>query len=105
MKARVLHPDLAPLERGVLHLRRKGLRNRVAKDAKTDWRIDITRCFAPIFEIGERVTLCRILFLHLIRIGRTMSRLVRPGFHSAPSCEINRSNRFTTRSLPITSSM
>src|SRR5436309_4413408 len=105
MKARVLPADLAPLERSVLHLRRKGMRDWVAKDAKTDWRIDITRCFAPIFEIGERVALCRMLFLHLIRIGRTTSRLVRPGFHSAPSCEINRSNRFSTRSLSITSSM
>ena len=71
MEPRVLHPDLAPLERSVLHLRRKGMRDWVAKDAKTDWRIDIARCFAPIFEIGERVALCRVLFLHLIRIGRT----------------------------------
>src|SRR5437763_7709788 len=105
MKARVLHADVTLLERSVLDLRRKGVRNRVTKDAKTDWGIDITRCFAPIFEIGERVTLCRMPFLHLIRIGRTTSRLVRPGFHSAPSCEINRSNRFSTRSLSITSSM
>src|SRR5437867_5648748 len=71
MEARVLHADLALLERSVLHLRRKRLRDWVAKDAKTDWRIDIARCFPPIFEIGERVALCRMLFLHLIRIGRT----------------------------------
>src|SRR5436309_8762724 len=105
MEPRVLHPDLALTQGRVLHLRRKGMRDRVTKDAKTDWRIDIARSFAPIFEIGERVTLCRMLFLHLMRIGRTTSRLVRPGFHSAPSCEINRSNRFSTRSLSITSSM
>src|SRR6266436_9000625 len=80
MKARILPADLAPLERSVLHLRRKRMRYWVAKDAKTDWRIDITRCFAPIFEIGERVTLCRMPFLHLIRIRRTMSRLVLPEF-------------------------
>jgi len=80
MEPRVLHPDLAPLERSVLHLRRKGMRDRVTKDAKTDWRIDIARCFAPIFEIGERITLCRMLFLHLMRIGRTTSRLVLPEF-------------------------
>src|SRR5205823_12796446 len=80
MEARVLHADLALLERSVLHLRRKGMRDWVAKDAKTDWRIDIARCFPPIFEIGERITLCRMLFLHLMCIGRTTSRLVLPEF-------------------------
>src|SRR5438034_6704488 len=71
MEPRVLHPDLALTQGRVLHLRRKGMRDWITKDAKTDWRIDITRSFAPIFEIGERVALCRVLFLHLIRIGRT----------------------------------
>ena len=65
MKARILPADLAPIERSVLHLRRKGMGNWVAKDAKTDWRIDITRRFPPIFEISERVTLGRsFLFFH-----------------------------------------
>jgi len=74
MEARELPADLAPLERSVLHLRREGMRDWVAKDAKTDWRIDIARGFSPIFEIGERITLCRMIFLHLIRIRRTTSR-------------------------------
>ena len=65
MKARVLHVDVALLEGGVLDLRREGMRDRVTKDAKADWRIDITRRFSPIFEVSERVTLCRsFLFLH-----------------------------------------
>src|SRR5439155_23607789 len=80
MEPRVLHPDLALTQGRVLHLRRKGMRDWITKDAKTDWRIDIARSFAPIFEIGECVTLCRMLFLHLIRIRRTMSCLVLPEF-------------------------
>src|SRR5207253_6601472 len=65
MKSRILHADLALLERSVLHLRREGMRDRVTKDAKTDWRIDITRRSSPIFEVSERVTLdCSFLFFH-----------------------------------------
>src|SRR5437899_12230586 len=80
MEPRVLHPDLAPLERSVLHLRRKGMRDRVTKDSKTDWRIDIARCFAAILEIGERITLCRMISIHVMRIERTKSRMVLPEF-------------------------
>src|SRR5436190_17257976 len=65
MKARVLHVDLAMLQRGVLHLRRERMRDRIAKHTKPDWRIEITRRFSPIFEISKRVTLSRsFLFFH-----------------------------------------
>src|SRR5438105_2931452 len=65
MKASILHADIILLEGSVLHLRREGVRDRVTKDAKTDWRIDITRRFTPIFEISERVTLGHsFLFFH-----------------------------------------
>src|SRR5438045_9052600 len=65
MKASILHADIILLEGSVLHLRREGMRDRVTKNAKTDWRIDITRRFPPIFEISERVTLGRgVLFFH-----------------------------------------
>jgi hypothetical protein len=82
MEARVLPADLAPLERSVLHLRREGMRDWVAKDAKTDWRIDVAHCFPPIFEIGKRIPSCRMIFLHLIRIGRTTSRPTRVSFRA-----------------------
>ena len=65
MKSRILDADVTLLERSVLHLRREGMRDRVAKDAKTDWRIEIARRFLPIFEVSERVTLgCSFLFFH-----------------------------------------
>src|SRR6266567_2753426 len=64
-RPRALHVDAALREGGVLDLRREAMRDRVTKDAKADWRIDITRRFSPIFEVSERVTLCRsFLFLH-----------------------------------------
>src|SRR5437588_273926 len=67
MKARVLHVDLAMFERGVLHLRRERMRDRMAKHAETDWRINIARRFWPILESGECVPLRHLLFLHLER--------------------------------------
>ena len=59
LKARVLHVDLAMLERGVLHLRRERMRDRIAEDAETNRRIDIARCLRPILKIGERVNVFR----------------------------------------------
>src|SRR6266700_6217276 len=42
------------------------MRDRVAENAKPDRRIDIARRFAPIFQIGERVTVGGLLLFHLI---------------------------------------
>src|SRR5207302_10322823 len=67
MKARVLHVDLAMFERGVLHLRRERMRDRIAKHAETKWRINIAHRFRPILEIGECVPLRHLLSLHLER--------------------------------------
>src|SRR5260370_42377078 len=67
MKARVLHFDLAAAERGILHLRRERMRDRIAEYPETDWRIEIARRFPPILEIDECVALRHLLFLHLER--------------------------------------
>src|SRR5262249_44083369 len=65
-KPRVLRVDLERAQRGVLHLRRKRVRHRVAEHAKANWRINFARDLCPIFEIGERVTFDS---LHLLRVG------------------------------------
>ena len=63
MESRVLDRDLALAQGRVLHLGREGMRDWIAKNPKADRRIDIARGPAPIFQIGERITLsCGPLF-------------------------------------------
>src|SRR5438046_2183675 len=100
MKASILHADSVLREGSVVHLRREGMRDRVTKDAKTDWRIDITRRFPPIFEISKRVTLGHsFLFFHSAEEchcsdacskNRMRQRAPPSPLHSAANCEIIR---------------
>ena len=45
------------------------MRNRIPKDPKPDWRIDIARRFPPILEIGQGITFGCALFFHVIPSG------------------------------------
>ena len=62
MKPGVLHVDLAGAQRRVLHLRRKRLRHRVAKNTQANRRINIARDFRPFLEIGECVAISSFFF-------------------------------------------
>ena len=50
------------------------MRNRVAENAEPHRRLDCERRFAPIVEIGERVTFCSPLLFHGKKRGRVGSR-------------------------------
>jgi len=65
------------LQRGALHLRREGMRDRIAEHPETDWRIDIARRFMPILEIGECIPLRHLLFLHCCGVEDTTASLIR----------------------------
>ncbi len=65
VKTRVLRFNAAGVQRGVLHLRRERMRDRIAKKPKANRRMDVARDVAPMFEIGECVTLGSLLiFFH-----------------------------------------
>ena len=69
LERRILHVELIVLERGILDLRRKRMRHRIAQNAETNRRFDALRDLAPPLQIPEGINFAGalLLFCHVER--------------------------------------
>jgi hypothetical protein len=71
VKPRVLHVDLARAQGGVLHLRRKRMRNGITKNPEPNRRLEVPRNTRPVLQVRKGVTVGGLLFFHSWRIENT----------------------------------